>query len=71
MFLLDLRNHFSHLFKAQPCGSDGSFLKQPFRPPAQRSPPDAKEGNPWAPFEDRLAFEWAHERHVELKTSAK
>jgi hypothetical protein len=26
-------------------------------------------GNPWAPFEDRIAFEWAHERYVELQAS--
>lgn len=57
--------------KAQPCRADGSFLKKPFHVPVQQNPPGATEHNQWAPFEDRLAFEWAHERYVELKTSAK
>ncbi|KAF8164329.1 hypothetical protein BJ912DRAFT_935023 [Pholiota molesta] len=33
--------------------------------------PDATEINSWHPFEDRLAFDWAHYHFIELQSSAR
>ncbi|KAF8073482.1 hypothetical protein FPV67DRAFT_1559904 [Lyophyllum atratum] len=38
------------------------------RPPPP-SAPDATEDNAWHPFEDRLAFDWAHYHFTELQSS--
>jgi len=68
--------HFIYLFscwpltyypKARPCNKDGSFLTDP----NAKQVPEASTKADWGPFEDRLAFEWAHEYYVELKASKK
>lgn len=51
-----------------PCDVDGKFLPNYTQPPPWDSP-DATEDNPWHPFEDRLAFDWAHYHFVELQSS--
>ena len=38
---------------------------------APAPPPDTTPDNPWAPFEDWIAFKWAHEQYVELQASKK
>jgi hypothetical protein len=59
---------------ARPCAPDGSFLEEPMTTP--KSPPEApeptsdSEGRPWAPFPDRLAFDWAHYHYIRLQSSA-
>lgn len=63
-----LRIHLTCFFEALPCTSDGEFLSKYARPP----PPDtvdATDNNAWDPFEDRLAFDWAHYHFVELQSS--
>ncbi|KAF8161663.1 hypothetical protein B0H34DRAFT_782033 [Crassisporium funariophilum] len=39
--------------------------------PPPYSAPDATEINSWHPFEDRLAFDWAHYHFIELQSSAR
>ena len=53
---------------ALPCDQDGRFLPEYTRPPPPDAP-DATEENPFHPFEDRLAFDWAHYHFVELQSS--
>ena len=57
---------------ANPCAPDGSFLEEPITTP--KSPPEApettSEDGPWAPFLDRLTFDWAHYHYVRLQSSA-
>jgi hypothetical protein len=53
---------------ALPCDSDRKFLPQHTRPPPPAAP-DATEDNAYHPFEDRLAFDWAHYHFVELQSS--
>jgi Plavaka transposase len=55
-------------FIAWPCAADGSFLKQPISK-ATPPTPNAMSGNPWAPFQDRLAFDWARYHYVWLQSS--
>lgn len=55
-----------YLFQARPCSSTGRFFSKPYPPPEPVHPIGK---NPWAPFDSRVAFEWAHERFVELKAS--
>jgi hypothetical protein len=52
---------------ARPCAQDGSFIHPASNPPAST----ATSRNPWFPFEDRLAFEWAHEHFVKVQSSKK
>ena len=54
---------------ARPCASDGSFLREPIPVPKPVQPPDATPENPWAPFPDRLAFDWARYHYVRLQSS--
>lgn len=49
-----------------PCDVDGKFIPQHSKPPP---PANAAEDNQWYPFEDRLAFDWAHYHFVELQSS--
>lgn len=56
-------------FPARPCAKDGTFLCHPILKPEPAHPPDSTPDNPWAPFEDRIAFEWAYERYVKLQAS--
>ena len=58
-----------YCFPARPCAKDGTFLRHPILKPEPAHPPDSTPDNPWAPFEDRIAFEWAYERYVELQAS--
>lgn len=51
-----------------PCDITGKFLPQYTKPPPTAAP-DATEENPWHPFEDRLAFDWAHHHFVEIQSS--
>lgn len=60
-----------HFYPARPCAADGSFLDEPAPEPQPAPSVDSNEnGNPWAPFEDRLAFDWAHYHYVRLQSSA-
>ena len=52
-----------------PCASDGSFLKKPIPDPEPARLPDATPENPWTPFHDRLAFDWARYHYVRLQSS--
>lgn len=53
---------------ALPCDINGKFIPQHTQPPPPAAP-DATEDNAWHPFEDRLAFDWAHYHFVELQSS--
>lgn len=51
---------------------DGSFLHPPIPPisgPIPAQPLDTTADNPWAPFEDRLSFDWAQYHYVKLQSS--
>lgn len=55
---------------AQPCTADGTYFEGPVVPnPEPVRPPDATPSNDWAPFPDRLAFDWAHYHFVRLQSS--
>ena len=55
---------------ARPCTADGSFLPKPIpTPTTPDQPPNTSSDNPWAPFQDRLAFDWAHYHYVRLQSS--
>jgi len=56
---------------AHPCAEDRTFLHHPNLTPLPAHPPDALLDNPWAPFEDQIAFEWAQKRYVELQALKK
>ena len=68
-FILWVILHLLYL-TALPCDKDGHFLPEHARPPPPAAP-DATEGNTWHPFEDRLAFDWAHYHFTELQSSAR
>ncbi|KAF8200135.1 hypothetical protein BJ912DRAFT_1126700 [Pholiota molesta] len=55
---------------ALPCDVGGNFLPQFTQSPPYNAP-DATETNCWHPFEDRLAFDWAHYHFIELQSSAR
>ena len=55
-------------FTALPCDKNGTFLPEHTRPPPLDAP-DATEGNVYHPFEDGLAFDWAHYHFAELQSS--
>jgi Plavaka transposase len=57
------------LILARPCTADGSFLDKHIPNPTPNLP-HATSDNPWAPFPDRLAFDWAHYHYVRLQSSA-
>jgi hypothetical protein len=57
-----------------PCSKDGEFLptaSQAEPPLAPAASDDADNDNPWAPFNDRVEFEWAEHHFVELESSSK
>lgn len=55
---------------AQPCTADGTYFEGPVVPnPEPVRPLDATPSNDWAPFPDRLAFDWAHYHFVHLQSS--
>ncbi|KAF8157500.1 hypothetical protein BJ912DRAFT_866975 [Pholiota molesta] len=58
------------VYLALPCDVNGNFLPQ-FTQPPPYSPPDVTETNRWHPFDDRLAFDWAHYHFIELQSSAR
>jgi hypothetical protein len=43
---------------------------QPIPEPTPAIPSDVASENPWAPFQDRLAFDWARYHYVRLQSSA-
>lgn len=53
---------------ALPCDENGNMLP-PGSPPPPRHPADATPSNPWNPFDDRLAFQFADYHFTELQTS--
>ena len=53
---------------AQPCTNDGTFLKKSNPQTPLPMPVDSSE-NPWAPFQDRLGFDWAYYHYVRLQSS--
>ncbi|KJA15337.1 hypothetical protein HYPSUDRAFT_149256 [Hypholoma sublateritium FD-334 SS-4] len=57
-------------FIALPCDINGNFLPRFTQPPPYCAP-DVTEANPYHPFDDRLAFDWAHYHFVELQSSAR
>jgi len=70
-----VRTHFilcktprSFYLTALPCDKDGNFLHEHARPPPPAAP-DATEDNAFHPFEDWLAFDWAHYHFAELQSS--
>lgn len=50
----------------RPCDKDGNYLL-PFTQPLQAA--NATADNPWAPFDNRLAFDFAKFHFAELQTS--
>ncbi|KAF8800253.1 hypothetical protein BYT27DRAFT_7227560 [Phlegmacium glaucopus] len=48
---------------------DGSFLHNPIPEPTPAKPLDETPDNLWAPFEDRLSFDWAQYHYVKLQSS--
>ncbi|KAH8977840.1 hypothetical protein EDB86DRAFT_2816711 [Lactarius hatsudake] len=54
---------------AHPCLSDGTFLRDISQPPTLGLL-ESHTGNPWHPFGDRLAYEWARYHYVKLQSSA-
>ena len=59
------------VLEACPCLRGGEFLWKPYPPPEPFVLVDVTPTNPWAPFDDRIAFEWAHEHYVKVKASKK
>ncbi|KAF7436245.1 hypothetical protein PC9H_003074 [Pleurotus ostreatus] len=60
---------WSHPFlTAQPCDELGNYLP-PHTPPPPFEPLDATPSNPWNPFPDRLAFQWADFYFSDLQAS--
>jgi hypothetical protein len=55
---------------ALPCDRDGDFISPHSRPPPSVAL-DAKEDNPWHPFDGRLSFDWTHYHFTELQSPAK
>ena len=53
---------------ALPCDIQGNFISEYSKPPPPDCP-DKAQNNPWHPFEDHLAFDWAHYHFVELQSS--
>jgi hypothetical protein len=57
---------------AKPCFADGTFLsKEEAIHPQPHLPIGGEDSNKYAPFEDRLAFDWAHHHYVELQSAKK
>jgi hypothetical protein len=58
-----------------PFSEDGKFLPtaSDLEPPpaAASDSDDVDKNNPWAPFNDRVEFEWAEHHFVELESSMK
>lgn len=46
-------------------------MRGPSAIPTPPEPINTASDNPWAPFEDRLAFDWAHYHYVLLQSSQK
>ena len=66
-FILWRTLHSLHL-TALPCDKDRNFLHNHARPPPPAAS-DATEDNAFHPFEDQLAFDWAHYHFTELQSS--
>ncbi|KAH9060394.1 hypothetical protein EDB83DRAFT_2292370 [Lactarius deliciosus] len=54
---------------ARPCSSDGAFLRDISQLPMSGLL-ESHTSNPWHPFGDRLAYEWARYHYVKLQSSA-
>ncbi|KAF4581453.1 hypothetical protein EYR38_002781 [Pleurotus pulmonarius] len=65
----DFKQTWSHpLLTARPCDRLGHYLP-PHTPPPPFEPLDATSTNPWNPFQDRLAFQWADFYFSDLQAS--
>ncbi|KAH9029132.1 hypothetical protein EDB84DRAFT_1605005 [Lactarius hengduanensis] len=56
-------------YEPGPCSSDGAFLRDISQPPTLGLL-KSHAGDPWHPFGDRLAYEWARYHYVKLQSSA-
>ncbi|KAF7762482.1 hypothetical protein Agabi119p4_9075 [Agaricus bisporus var. burnettii] len=65
---LEFHTRYHPKLNALPCDQEGIFLP-PNTLPAVLCASDATLSNPWYPFEDRLAFDWARYHFVELQSS--
>jgi len=54
---------------ARPCTTKGTFLEDPLPEPELAQAPNTIPDNPWSPFPDRLAFDWAQYHYVCLQSS--
>jgi hypothetical protein len=54
---------------ARLCDKNGTFFRCPFPNPTPSEPADTVPENPWSPFQDRLAFDWAQYHFVQLQSS--
>ncbi|KAH9986693.1 hypothetical protein BJV74DRAFT_885916 [Russula compacta] len=52
----------------QPCNKNGNFIHT-LTKPTPAPPLDARDDNPWHPFESHLAVDWADYQFVELESS--
>ena len=57
-------------YLAQACAPDGTFLREPILEPTPAALINATSDNCWAPFTDRLAFDWAYYHYMWLQSSA-
>jgi hypothetical protein len=68
LFVLAL---LTSIYSARPCDKDGHFLPLSVGSlPQPRQPLDATPENPFHPFQDRLAFEFANFHFSEQQSSA-
>lgn len=61
----------TYTHKARPCDEHGAFLNDPAS--AKPPPPPAHTvdpNDPWAPFEDRIAYDFAQYHYVKVQSSA-
>lgn len=49
---------------------DGTFFDDHAPEPVPAEPVDALPGNPWAPFEEQIAFDFTQYYYVQLQSSA-
>jgi len=63
-------SHFQYSqIPGRPCTADGSFLPTLIPEPITDNPMDTSSENLWAPFEDRVVFDFAQYHYVKLQSS--
>ncbi len=67
--LLTFQKSWLATLLAQLCAENGSFFEGPIPKLTPAKPLDETLDNPWAPFEDRLSFDWAQYHYVKLQSS--